>query len=43
MITNECEGQTKDYKKVMYYIENNNNDNLKINKIFLFKNEDELN
>jgi hypothetical protein len=43
MITNECEGQTKDYKKVMYYIENNNNDNLKINKIFLFKNEEELN
>ena len=39
---NESEGQTKEYKKVMYYIENNNNDDLKINKIFLYKNEEEL-
>jgi len=46
MITNEInedEGLTKEYKKVMYYIENNNNDDLKINKIFLYKNEEELN
>ena len=45
MITNEKNEDdvlTKDYKKVMYYIENNNNDDLKINKIFLYKNEEEL-
>jgi len=45
MITNEkneSERQTKEYNKVMYYIENNNNDDLKINKIFLYKNEEEL-
>ena len=42
MITNEGEGKTKDYKKVMYYLEKNNYDDLKINKIFLYKNEEEL-
>ena len=42
MITSEDEGKTKDYKKVMYYIENNDYEDLKINKIFLFKNEEEL-
>jgi hypothetical protein len=42
MITNEDEGKTKDFKKVMYYLENNNYDDLKINKIFLYKNEEEL-
>ena len=42
LITNEGEGKIKDYKKVMYYLENNNYDDLKINKIFLYKNEEEL-
>ena len=43
MITSESENenQAKEYKKAMYYIENN--DDLKVNKIFLFKNEEELN
>ena len=38
----ESEGQTKDYKNVIYYISNNDYDDLKINKIFLYKNEEEL-
>ena len=40
MITNDNEEQAKEYKKLMYFIENNND--LKINKIFLLKNEEEL-
>jgi hypothetical protein len=44
MITNEGnekKEETKDYNKVMYFIEKNNNINdLKINKIFLYKNDD---
>jgi hypothetical protein len=44
MITNEGnekKEETKDYNKVMYFIEENNNINdLKINKIFLYKNDD---
>ena len=42
MVTNKSEGQIKDYKKVMYFIENNKYDDLKINKIFLFKNKEKL-
>ena len=42
MVTNKSEGQIKDYKKVMYFIENNKYDDLKINKIFLYKNEKKL-
>jgi hypothetical protein len=38
----ESEGQTKDYKNVIYYISNNDYDDLKINKIFLYKNEEVL-
>ena len=42
MVTNKSEGQIKDCKKVMYFIENNKYDDLKINKIFLFKNKEKL-
>ena len=43
MISIESEGQTKDNKKALYYIENNDIDDLNINKIILYKNEEELN
>jgi len=40
MITIESEGQPKEHKKAMYFLENKND--LKVNKIFLFENEEEL-
>ena len=42
MIINGSKGKTKDNKKVMYFIDDNNIDDLKINIIFLYKNEEEL-
>ena len=37
MIINGSKGKTKDYKKVMYFIYNNNIDDLKIIKYFYIK------